>query len=825
MKKKFLLVVCMMFITVTSFAALTQKGQGGWYESCWMEFTGLSSSYTKYNGYVSADNGGTWTKLDGALIRSYGSYGRVDAVGLKAGSDYKLKVVPVKDGAEVAADAVVSSDKMTVKNYDRSGFAHFNWSEGVGAYNNDGTLKAGARILYITSETAKTVKLNVVSSSKGDETEFTGLQAIITAYQKGLDTRPLAIRFIGTIEAEDMDGFDSSSEGLQIKGKAADSKLDMTFEGIGNDAFIHGFGFLLRNAASVEMRNLGVATGMDDGISLDTDNDHIWLHNIDVFYGPNKGGDQKKGDGAIDVKSDSKHVTIAYVHFWDTGKSTMCGMKSESGPNYITYHHNWFDHSDSRHARVRTMSVHMYNNYYDGIAKYGVGACTGSSVFMEANYFRKCSKPMLISMQGSDTKNGTDETNAPTFSKEDGGIIKSFNNKFEGSYTLAKYSSTNTVHFDCYEAATRNEQVPSTVVAKKGGAKYDNFDTNSSVMYQSYALDAPENVPTVVTDRTWGAGRCQGGDFQFTFTDADDASYDVNNALRSAIDGYKTSFVKIIGEENSGSGTTEPEDPTDTRAESTFALTTAGSLTLDQDATSTIETTNAAGAVTFTSNNTDIAKVDANGVITAVAAGKTMIIVTDAGSTEVKGKTLNVSVTVIGKTIVDGDVIIQAGQLPYGYAVDESTEFSQYKYSGSEWVNSANLFLVDASQHTVTIPEGVKVISATLYAVNDNNTAAKGKITELAGKTFSIDLPSRKSGTALATATAENLSVTGELTFTVTYKSGVKLSLKVESTSTGINDISTTKKNSTKVIKYIENGQIVIVKNGKRYTISGVQMK
>ena len=49
----------------------------------------------------------------------------------------------------------------------------------------------------------------------------------------------------------------------------------------------------------------------------------------------------------------------------------LCGMKSESGPNYITYHHNWFDHSDSRHARVRTMSVHMYNNYYDGNAKYG----------------------------------------------------------------------------------------------------------------------------------------------------------------------------------------------------------------------------------------------------------------------------------------------------------------------------------------------------------------------------------------------------------------------------------------------------------------------
>lgn len=202
-----------------------------------------------------------------------------------------------------------------------------------------------------------------------------------------------------------------------------------------------------------------------------------------------------------------------------------------------------------------------------------------------------------------------------------------------------------------------------------------------------------------------------------------------------------------------------------------------------------------------------------------------MITVTDAGSETVKGASRTIAVTVIGTVVVDGDVIIQCGTLPNGYAVDDAREFAQYKYSSSDWINNANLFLVDASQHTVTIPEGVKVTAVTLYAVGDNNTAAKGKITELAGKTFSVDLPSRKSGTALATATVDNLSVTGELTFTITYKSGVKLSLKVEATSSSIQDVNTVIKNSEKVIKYVENGQIIIVKNGKRYTVSGVQMK
>jgi len=32
------------------------------------------------------------------------------------------------------------------------------------------------------------------------------------------------------------------------------SNLNMTIEGIGNDATINGFGFLLRNAGNVEMR-------------------------------------------------------------------------------------------------------------------------------------------------------------------------------------------------------------------------------------------------------------------------------------------------------------------------------------------------------------------------------------------------------------------------------------------------------------------------------------------------------------------------------------------------------------------------------------------
>ncbi len=531
------------FSCMSANAAVHIKNAEGWLESAFVEFSTLEG-YTDYNVYVRPE-GGDYKVLDKQLLRSYSDYCRADALGLPAGS-YQLKVVPVKDNADV--EALASETKLlAVSAHDRRGFAHFNWHEGVGAYKDNGELKANAIVLYVYKDNAKTITADIqVESSNKPKTTCTGIQAIITGYQKGNETRPLDVRIIGKLEASDMDEFGSSSEGVQVKGKNADAVLNITIEGVGNDATVRGFGFLVRNSKSVEIRNLAIMTCMDDGVSLDTDNSNIWIHHMDVFYGRNKGGDQKKGDGSIDVKSDSKYVTVSYNHLWDTGKSCMCGMKSESGPNYICYHHNWFDHSDSRHPRVRTMSVHVFNNYFDGIAKYCAGATTASSVFVECNYFKNAHNPMLISMQGTDTKNGTDEKNAPTFSKEAGGIIKAYNNVMVGSTTTpAYYSASNTVHFDAYLAQTRDEIVPDNVTAKLGGAKYNNFDTNSSVM-PDITPDDPNDIPEIVTG-THGAGRMFHSDIDFSLANFTPSDYEISTELSNLIVSYQSSLQGIFG--------------------------------------------------------------------------------------------------------------------------------------------------------------------------------------------------------------------------------------------------------------------------------------
>jgi pectate lyase len=227
-----------------------------------------------------------------------------------------------------------------------------------------------------------------------------------------------------------------------------------------------------------------------DGIALKKTTG-CWIHNNDVFYGlPGSDNDQVKGDGSMDLKDDSQYVTISYNHFWDSGKSSLCGMKKETGPNYISYHHNWFDHSDSRHPRIRTMSVHIYNNYYEGVYSYGVGITYGGSAFVESNYFKNTRYPMLISRQGSEL------LEQGYLSSEDGGIIKSYGNVMVNQVSWVPYSK-NKVEFDSYDVSKRTDTVPNTVKAKLGGAIYNNFDTDSSVMY-SYTPDNAKDVPTIV---------------------------------------------------------------------------------------------------------------------------------------------------------------------------------------------------------------------------------------------------------------------------------------------------------------------------------------
>lgn len=596
-------------------AGLTLTEQSGWLESAYVEWQPVKNAegYVAYVKEASASDD-AYEKLDDTLIRQYADYWRADALGLKEGS-YVMKVTAVlKDGKTVSE----STSSLEVEKYDRSGFAfseNSKFQTGSGAYNDDGTLKKNAQVIYVTPETAKTC--TAVVNGK----EVTGFQSILDAKQSAgtKDTSPLDFRIVGCVTADDVDHFSSSAEGIQLKGKSAYTEMNITIEGVGEDAAVQGFGFLVRNSGNVEFRNFAVMAFMDDGISLDTKNCNIWVHNMDIFYGSTGGdSDQAKGDGSVDIKGASTNVTVSYVHFWDSGKCSLCGM-SDSAEFLVTYHHNWFDHSDSRHPRIRVASVHIYNNYFDGNAKYGVGTTKGSSAFVEANYYRNCKNPMMSSMQG------TDALGQGTFSGENGGMIKAYNNITVGASSLiyansdAGTAKADAVSFDAYLASSREETVPSSYKTVAGATTYNNFDTSSAydLGVAEEDIDDPQDVPPIVTKY---AGRMNGGDFDWTFQESDDTNYSVDTALKAKVVNYKSSVLAIGGYKGVDVEPSTTEKATESTTKATEATTKATESTTkatESTTKATESTTKATEATTKATESTTEAPTTAPAETTA----------------------------------------------------------------------------------------------------------------------------------------------------------------------------------------------------------------
>jgi len=560
-KLKLLYVFFVLAFLQVSGQSVTFNESAGWIETAFVKWQPVENA-GRYNVYYSGE-GVVNKQVDDYLIRSYGSYLRADVLGLKAGN-YTITVKPVILGIEGSGS---TTGNLTVLPQDRNGFA-FHGGRVPGGYKMDGTPKDNAVILYITEKSKNTISFNVITNNNGNTTNYVGFQNIFSGIKKGIDKRPYIFRLVGNItDFTDMEGGD-----LVVENKNNDLSY-ITVEGVGDDATANGWGIRVKNATNVEIANLGFMncdSSEGDNIGMQQNNSYIWVHNNDLFYGhAGSDADQIKGDGALDNKGTS-YATYSYNHFWDSGKASLLGLSENTTSGlYVTYHHNWFDHSDSRHPRVRYYSAHIYNNYFDGVAKYGSGSTEGSSLFLEGNYFRNAKNPMMISLQGTDvwnpTKQMNDPTNQGTFSGEDGGMIKAFNNLMDAdiatnSMRFVAYADPNPLYniegkissltdFDAYLAATRGETVPATVKSKVGAKTYNNFDTDASLYVKNLTVEEP----TLARDRTkLYAGRIQGGDFKCTFDNAvDDKSYAVITGLKSALTNYGTSMVYIQAEGSS----------------------------------------------------------------------------------------------------------------------------------------------------------------------------------------------------------------------------------------------------------------------------------
>ena len=522
--KKTLLYLTILFLSlpVSNAQSITITESSGWLETAFIEWTpivGVDSYNVYYTGM-----GVTNQIIDIELIRSYGSYYRADILGLAAGS-YTLKIVPVT--ANVEGTATISNS-LTVLPHERNGFAH-NGGAIPGAYNLDGTLKNNAVILYITQNSKNTVSLNVTGASKNP---YIGLQTILDGFRRGNDNRPLAVRLIGNI----------TDLTYMLKGNIVieNKNNSITFEGVGEDAVANGWGLLIKRTTNLEIRNLGfmLTDGVGfDAIGLQNGNSHVWVHNCDLFYGSSGPAvsNQEKGDGAVDIK-DSNYLTVSYNHFWDSGKTCLLGINETTTELYVTYHHNWFDHSDSRHPRVVFFTTHIYNNYYDGNSKVGVSCGNNASLFVEGNTFRNPVFPIVTARQGS-RPNG--------LSGLDGAVVKAFNNDISDERNFIAYNASSApIQFDAYVATTRDEVLNSSIRAFQGGFTYNNFDTNPALYVNSLIIDSPLLAKDKVMKYS---GRVSGGDISWTFNNSvDDSSSLVNTGLKALLTSYRSQVAQTL---------------------------------------------------------------------------------------------------------------------------------------------------------------------------------------------------------------------------------------------------------------------------------------
>lgn len=491
---------------INTFAATSFSAAGGWFETLYAEWAGNKSDVTavSYSGTASGSLTGDDLTY---LVRQDGSNVRLDIPGLKAGT-YNLTVT--------TNSGTITKNNIKVYEYDRTGYAHYDAHKegvnGIGAYNDDGTLKSNAVVVYVTEENKNTVQLpgytgsqypagigNILNYKSADANGVTGGGKIDIVKQLREEGIPLDVRFLGTIRGGDsntsnnppaenikgLTGYNTPTNG----GTKGDNGMmirvykssNVTFEGIGDDATLDGWGIQVISqtgfvSQGLEFRNLNFTNTPEDAIGLEgtaslssspqskdwlnsscTPIKFSWVHNNTFHQGFCKNpaeSDKAEGDGSCDWKRGYGY-TMAYNHYINNHKTNLVGSSSQSIQYDASFHHNWYEGVMSRQPLARQANIHIYNTYFDGATSYAISPRAHAYIFSEGNYFGACKNPVDSAKEGSAT-------------------VKSYNDSFAGC------NGTNAAQ----QVTNKTDKV-----SDSSGNPYAGFETGSD-MYE-YTATSP----------------------------------------------------------------------------------------------------------------------------------------------------------------------------------------------------------------------------------------------------------------------------------------------------------------------------------------------
>jgi len=217
---------------------------------------------------------------------------------------------------------------------------------------------------------------NGTTGGAGGETVIVTTDDDLKYYMNNTGTDPYIILVQGTID------FGTSQKTV---------KPNKTIIGIGPNPTIIG-GFRLKTVNNVIIRNLIIRDSNYDGISIEYDTNHVWVDHCELTNGT---------DGLLDITHGCDYVTVSWNRFSNHSKTCLLGHADDNGDEDIghlkvTYHHNWFDDTSSRHPRVRfSYLTHVFNNYYYSNS-YGIASTCDAEVLVEGCYFQSVGSPTLV---------------------------------------------------------------------------------------------------------------------------------------------------------------------------------------------------------------------------------------------------------------------------------------------------------------------------------------------------------------------------------------------------------------------------------------------
>ena len=171
-----------------------------------------------------------------------------------------------------------------------------------------------------------------------------------------------------------------------------DVTSNKTILGIGRNRTIFGGGLRLKGVRNVIIRNIYFHDWDDDAICVESSSNVLIDHNT-FDHGH---------DGCVDIKRGSDFVTVSWNLFLNHSKTSLVGHADnftaiDGEKLKVTFHHNWFCGTRSRHPRVRIGNpVHVFNNYFLNNELYGVASTEGGGVLVEGNYFENVDTPFVV---------------------------------------------------------------------------------------------------------------------------------------------------------------------------------------------------------------------------------------------------------------------------------------------------------------------------------------------------------------------------------------------------------------------------------------------